>query len=325
MEWTIFTDRIVFSYVPKIASEISESFESLDEHNCICEFVNGCKLPVLAGSTFKKLKKVPWSYGSVPLSGNERMTIGFGYACGLMRATFQFNQEKLGIEGRLKLFVHLDQLLRWGWLSLLLDGRIRDVEIAIDINGATFADYWFVDTRLTTADNSYEPYGTAYLGSKSSGRFLRIYDKAKQLKEKEGVHLDESRLRIEAQLRPGVALTLAQLPNQKSPFDSLIVIDKKALPVDEPSVAAFIAAIKNHWLSAQSAYMLSANRKALRKILAFCQPAWWQPQKFWASYSDSLQWIVSPNLYEELDAKEQWEKFQATKKVASVAAFSAML
>lgn len=289
---TIRTDRLVMSYV------LTGKHGDKQEHDRVCNFINSdCKKKIIEGAKFWKTKKAPWSYGSVPIGYGNKLVIGFGYANKNMRASFQFNPSKITPPEFCALHGHFEMLLHFGFHSLCAKGRVRDCEIAIDVDHAKFSDYWFVDTRMAASDCGYQPVGTLYLGALQSRRQLRIYDKAKQMHEKLGIELPNERLRIEAQLRPVAHYAVAELPTIPNPFESLFVISKSALSAkaNNELVAAFLALASTPGISSQKAYTASTDRKALRQLLIACCPDWWKPSEIWSTYSESFDWVPPPH------------------------------
>lgn len=274
-----------------------------EEYERILEFVHhtctdGSLDGIFEGGKSWKHKSHAWSYGEVFLEGINPLVIGCGYTPTGQRSTFDFNPSKLTEHGLGKLKVALDLSLYNGLDSLLAYGNVGYSEIAVDISGAVYADYLFVDTRLRSDSAYYELLGTSYLGSKFGGREFAIYAKDKQMSDVFGVAATEPILRVEARLRPRTHLRLDQLPAISNPFEHLLLISKHALmaPKVHFELVRFRKAIVEQGLSAQGAYQAVApkhpqERRNFIKRLAAMAPEAWNAAAIWATAPSLLKWL----------------------------------
>lgn len=219
------------------------------------------------------------------------LDVMYGYAGGKQSAWFQFNPTKLSGEDLAVVAGHMSILLDQAFLTLWASGVVSYAEIAIDVRGALFGDYMYIDTSLRSANDGYEKVGTMYLGSENSNRSFCCYDKSKQ-QEYKGIYSEET-LRIEAKLLGGKAFLLHDVCSIPSPFATLLVIDRGALKkCTHPLVQQFESRANVPGTSAQVAYLHTPTKQrgGLQKALHELQPTWWEAEKIWAGFPASLGW-----------------------------------
>jgi hypothetical protein len=220
------------------------------------------------------------------------LDVQYGHAGGKQSAWFQFNPTKLSGNDLATMRGHMNILLEHGFMTLWKSGVVSYAEIAIDVRGALFDDYMYIDTSLRSASYGYEKVGTVYLGSKDSNRSFCCYDKSKQQDHK-GIYAEET-LRIEAKLKGGKAFHLADVCSIPSPFKTLLVIDRGALEkCPHPLVQQFKSQAKAPGSNSQVAFLHlpPKQRAGLQKALRELQPTWWEPGKIWEEFPLSLGWV----------------------------------
>jgi hypothetical protein len=220
------------------------------------------------------------------------LDVMYGYAGGKQSAWFQFNPTKLSGNDLATLGGHMSILLDQAFLTLWKSGVVSYAEIAIDVRGALFDDYMYIDTSLRSANKGYEEVGTMYLGSKSSNRSFCCYDKSKQ-QSHEGIYAVDT-LRIEAKLKEGKAFRLEDVYSLTSPFETLLIVDRLALKkCSHQLVQQFKSRANVPGASPQVAYLHTPpkQRGSLQKALRELQPTWWEAEKIWAGFPASLGWI----------------------------------
>ncbi|HEV2622410.1 MAG TPA: hypothetical protein VGU65_10030 [Frateuria sp.] len=205
----------------------------------------------------------------------------------------EFNPAKLSANDLAALKGHLSILLEDGFATLVYSGWMSRVEINIDVDGAVFGDYLYVDTSLRTSNAAYEHSGTMYIGGQKSNRRFTVYDKSKE-QSYGGIYAAPT-LRVEAILQNRKGFPLAQTIVQPSPFLTLLILNRAALgKSSDPTVGEFIKRAKAPGHSAQAAYQSFPlkQRKGLQQALQELQPAWWQPANIWCGFPASLGWMA---------------------------------
>lgn len=106
--------------------------------------------------------------------------------------------------------------------------RLFEAELALDMPYA-LDDLVIFAPKVRKINLAYQKDGQIEIGSKQGNRWIRIYDKQKQLKEDKGVSIKGPLTRVECVLRklPTVLAKCNILPN---PFDNLIVVLKQTVP-----------------------------------------------------------------------------------------------
>lgn len=90
-----------------------------------------------------------------------------------------------------------------GFIQEYMTSReVTRVDIAIDYYGVDISDYVVVtDRKVSTSWNYGRKLESVYIGSRSSERFYRIYDKRLEILEEEGYDIGEDLTRCEAVIR----------------------------------------------------------------------------------------------------------------------------
>lgn len=169
-----------------------------------------------------------------------------------------------------------------GYLTAIFGGpevvaktfRLYEVELAIDLP-YPIADFIFIVPKLRKQDALSALKGRIELGTKQGCRWVRIYDKKKQLQEVKGVQSPTPLTRIEFVCRR-LPFTLVSCLSMRNPFAEIIVVSRtkiaeiqKSAPTDY-SFAHFAGMISKG-ASGHAAYWGIEDadmRKAIRKRLA---------------------------------------------------------
>lgn len=284
-------DKVVLGY------DFSKSLHGKDDYEGICYFVNSTAMDQsFSKSNYWKSKKHAWSYGRFEIEAGVYITISFGYTPTGHRARFQFNGNQLTQKAVCSMEAIMMCCLFSGWHGFLKNTHVTYVEFAYDVVGANFSDFVFLDSRARTSNNNFEGQGSAYRGSRSSGRHLLAYDKANQLKETKGINLDHPLLRIEARLQPKNRYTLSELPDLPNPFAPTTIVDRQALMSAALSGPAFI--FRSHLskgIDVQAAYQMAtlggaSAKKEFANGIQQAVPAWWEPAEIWKTVPTTLAW-----------------------------------
>lgn len=237
-------------------------------------------------------KRAAWTAARQPLQLGGDIEVIYGRRAGGYFTSVRMNISK---SHESELAIHLGQMADLGYETLHRHGRVLYCEFFMDIDGADFEDYLYLDPTLRSSHDGFVAAGTAYLGTIHSDRGFAAYDKAKELAEKSGVTLPHSRLRLEARLRGRQGFRADQFHNVANPFASLWVISKAALRAcTAPSAARLLALVRNG-RDAQAAYKLltKKERREFRMLLPTLAAGWWNPDTMWLTYPLGLSWIGS--------------------------------
>ena len=118
---------------------------------------------------------------------------------------------------------------------------VKGIDIAFDI-GIHISKVFPVS--LTGKDLNYFR-GTKYFGRRGEHGFMRIYDKKKELKEKQGIEIDEERTRIEFAARFCDGFTLQELAYMELGIDKLYKVAVCDLDKLEGVVKACVIAVSS--------------------------------------------------------------------------------
>lgn len=169
-----------------------------------------------------------------------------------------------------------------GYLSSIFGGpevvaktfRLYEVELAIDLPNP-INDFVFIVPRLRKQNAVATLKGRIELGSKQGNRWVRIYDKKKQLQNVKGIQSATPLTRIEFVCRR-LPFGLAKCLSMRNPFGEIIVVSraqiaeiKKSAPTDFGF--SHFAGMISKGVSGHAAYWAIEDadmRKAVRKRLA---------------------------------------------------------
>lgn len=186
-------------------------------------------------------------------------------------------------------------LFSHGFSDVWNNARLAKYDIAVDMHGAKFTDYLFVDRRLRTGDGTFQEIGSSYLGSEHGARSLICYDKSKEIKEKGGAYPCDDRLRLEARVSNPEKFALSDIGSIQNPFLNLAVIDRSILAKQGGKLVADFSAAIGAGYPADFAFFNrpKEEREALWADLQALQPPWWTPEDIWGGYADLLGWPVN--------------------------------
>ena len=242
--------------------------------------------------------KAPWTMCALEIGKHHTLCIGYGYTPGGQCATFAFNPAKLDDYGHTALNVCINGCLVEEMHAFKQYGHIGSAEIAIDVEGAEYFDYHYVDLQVRSSDSYFSQAGTSYLGAATSPRSIKCYSKSKELLEKHGV-AGPPILRIEATLVPTQKTKLLAMAGVNNPFASVVVLDHGALYSYKSSGQVIkLVKLMNQGMSAQEAYRSLVEgqpadyRKSLNHHLRMCAPTWWKPSEIWTEHAPGLvDWV----------------------------------
>ncbi|MGY3472743.1 hypothetical protein [Bradyrhizobium ottawaense] len=202
----------------------------------------------------------------------------------------EFNPSKLGWQGINDLDAILMELLPGGWEYVWKHGQITRIDIAVDLPGVGVEDFNILPSMSLT-HRTYAQNGicqSIYIG-KPSGNQFRIYDKAGEQKAK-GINLGQQTTRVEKTFR-GLAISPSELGQLPNPFAQLVMVAKLPLaPPDEcPRLwARFLDSVAKRGLGPALALLPKMQRTRYRKHMANQPKAGWDPQAFWATWSQAV-------------------------------------
>jgi hypothetical protein len=285
---------------------------SFEKHNWaetdykqIVHFANSLRKPDPADkedfpkAQFWKHKSHTWSYCSFELNPGHTACLGYGFIpSGQRRASFQLNPSKLTKEGLKRLTIFLWRTLSENTYAFVHNGHIGSAEIACDIEGASFGDFWFLDPSFRCSNTTYQARGTVYLGAQSSSHAITCYAKDKELLAKQGLHSPHPILRIEAEIKPPKPLALNALPTIPNPFANLIVVDAQKLAKTQthhglkPFRRALEASENAQFALHEASRFAKCSRNEICNRLQLCMPDWWNPEAIWSERSAGLiDWV----------------------------------
>jgi hypothetical protein len=105
--------------------------------------------------------------------------------------------------------------------------RLFEVELAVDIP-QPMDDFIFVVPKFRAENLAMLKMGQLEIGSKGGNRWVRIYDKRKQLAEAKGVKIDHPLTRIEF-VRRRLKFTLATVMSMPNPFGEILVVPRQQI------------------------------------------------------------------------------------------------
>lgn len=224
------------------------------------------------------------------------MVIRAGITHSKLYAKFEFNAGKISAEGWEYLCCLFELIFDDGYKTAYENFRVDYLEIAADFKGIEFSQVNAIDNRVKEFSDLYKSVGSIYYGSKKSKRGFIIYDKAKQLKEVKGVHLDHPLLRVECRLRlPNTKLK--DIGEIKNPFIPLRIFDvSKKHPLATGLLwKKFKELIQESGCDAQAAYLSLSpiERQAIDYRVFLCRSYWWDPIKVWEQANTKFT-LLSP-------------------------------
>ena len=198
--------------------------DSGDEYHQIWELNNSVKKKEVKGSQWPH-KKHSLTTIHLPISGGS-VVIRHGYSQKSFRTWITFNPSKMNDQSLFELGCHLNNLFHHGWSSLLSRASLNRIDVAIDFEGISYGNYFYVDSKLRKGFPAYMKKGTTYVGKKKSTREICAYDKRKELLDKQKIEIGHELLRIEARVCYPSKYRLHDICEIKNPFDFFMVADR---------------------------------------------------------------------------------------------------
>lgn len=151
--------------------------------------------------------------------------------------------------------------------------KLFEVELAVDISHP-IADFIYIVPKLRKQNYFTMQKGGFELGSQQGSRWVRIYDKKKQLKQVKGIQSPTPLTRIEF-VRRRLQFTLASCLSMQNPFNEIVVVPRDkvgAIQKEDPTDFVFAHFAKKiaKGISGHDAYWGIEDadmRKAIRKRL----------------------------------------------------------
>lgn len=267
--------------------------DSGDGYHQIWELNNSVKKKEVKGSQWPH-KKHSLTTIHLPLSDGS-LVIRSGYSQKSFRTWITFNPSKMSDQSLFELGCHLNNLFHHGWSSLLSRASLSRIDVAIDFEGISYGDYFYVDSKLRKGHSSHMKNGTTYAGKKKSTREVCAYDKRKELLEKKKIEIGHERLRIEARICYPSKYRLHDICEIKNPFDSFMVADRFLARNLKYTPMKVLLERMDAGVSANQAYWDNPleRRKILCGQLGKVSPGWWLPDEIWNQYPSSLGWMKS--------------------------------
>ena len=230
----------------------------------------------------------------LPVGKEGGLLVRFGYVQKAWWSWVEFNPAKLQEEDFTVVGTCLSLLYTNGGATLLQHGQLARLDAAFDVRGTPMQDYFFLDSRLRTSNQTYVQAGSLYLGSERGKKSTIVYDKRKEQWDKAGIALDEDWLRIETRLSDPGRWHLKQIHEVTNPFANLLVIDRKAWAASDGAalkdlrmaVAAGVPFEQAFW------HLPLLARKQVLAQLQGCKAAWWDPVAAWQGYAEKLDWMA---------------------------------
>lgn len=279
-------------------SLLHESNMNSRNYLAIREHIWCCTQESKKGARHWKIKNGATTKSLWPLDSGSVLVIALGWSTKANRhfATFQFNPSRLTAEAAIELLASIEQMFWFEYDEFFARAECTYLEIPLDVVGARMADYFFFDTRLKTYNAAYEKNGTLYLGSRTSSRFITVYDKAKEVADKGGPVCLGEWLRIEPHIRPKVPAD--QIHALHNPFTTVRVIDRAKLAAIDGNKA--LDTFRNRVMSGiqpQAAYLAAADKKALLAGLESARADWFEPEVLWKMYPSAAYRITGKGLH----------------------------
>ena len=258
------------------------------------EHIISCTQDWIKGATHWDSSKGPLSNSQFPLDGGSTLYVALGWSTQAKRhfITLQFNCSKLTPMAAIELVGTFDCMFNGGYADFFDRAECNYIELPLDVTGACMTDYLFFDSRLKSYNANYEANGTLYLGSDTSSRWWKIYDKGKQIADTGGPVFHGHWLRIEPCLNMNIPTSA--LTSLHSPYDTLCIMHKKKLMDIKHSipVRAFRDRIFEHGLQPQAAYLKCVSKKELLEHLKSATPSWYDPTVLWETFPTVIQRVM---------------------------------
>lgn len=213
---------------------------------------------------------------------------------------FKWNPAKMGI-AEVKYFIN--QILDGGYNELVERGKITEIHFSTDLVGATLDRMLISYPKMKREASNRISGRTEYLGCRAGSTFIRLYDKAAEVKvfnEKNPGYkkpLPEHptiRLEIVKRSKSGANIWLRDLYAIQNPFQKFEIWPVPVSKYDEQNSLFWMSLAV--WQDRGKASMMARlkmspdAKKQYSKQFKKNAPPWWQPEQFWMEYvhSDEL-------------------------------------
>lgn len=267
--------------------------DSEAEYHQMWELIDSINKKEVKGSQWPH-KKHSFTTIHLPLSDGS-LVIRYGYSQKSFRTWITFNPSKMSEQSFAELSGYLNTLFHNGWETLLQRASLNRVDVAIDFEGISYGNYFYVDSKLRKGHSAYMKNGTTYAGEKKSTRQICAYDKRKELLEEQKIEIGHELLRIEARVFYPSKYRLYDIYDIENPFDSFMVADRFLASNMKYTPMKKLLERMDAGVSANQAYWENPlfRRKILCGQLGKVSPGWWLPDEIWKQYPSSLGWMKS--------------------------------
>ena len=209
----------------------------------------------------------------------------------------EYNPSKISL---MEVRVILDQILPHGFDSLYHQGKIRRIDLAVDMSWVSPHNLIFHYPGISCSRNFLKGgrIQSAYLGEKESPKQLIIYDKVAELKKQNAKtpkdlkyqipHYDVTR--VEVRLRPD-GISFPGLMKLSNPLDNLQLCVCKDVDKGDDEYLLFRRLCIYEGFP-QVLKLISSKdkrKKYVNKIMSDGITSFWNPDKVWAGLQDALQ------------------------------------
>jgi hypothetical protein len=170
--------------------------------------------------------------------------------------------------------------------------RVSRVDVAIDIHGTKISELAIYSPRHQKSMVAFGRWGdieTMYIGAKRSGKQVVVYDKARQLREKQRVNVVEECTRFETRVKTYVSVR--ELAGLKNPFAGIEVFN---CPTDFPELAPnyrqmFCDSVSLRGLQTVLRMLTRPMRRAIMTALAEHRCSYWEAEKLWSGWGAAVE------------------------------------
>lgn len=188
-------------------------------------------------------------------------------------------------------------LSEWSYENLFFTANVSYVEIARDFVNKDCLAYFPYYPAARKSEVFFEnngDKGSTYIGAASSSKRFCVYDKAKQLANKQGKSNFKRLMRVEARLKKTGLKPFELLEKLENPFDGLEFLSAEKLLCisDDDGWAVFVEQCR----CVGTAQALYECEKQVRKIykarLASAKVDWWDASKAWEGWPNAFAAIL---------------------------------
>ena len=202
----------------------------------------------------------------------------------------------------------LDNLLPGGYQHLIDAGKVNRIDLTVDASYLDATDIIVTHKKMKT-EKLFAKNGaieSKYLGAAGSKKQFLLYDKVKEIKEKNKKKLKgfkamvpgHSLFRIECRLLK-LACPLNEIVNLPNPFTDLFPTaypGAKATKEYDPLWPLFLCACRFEGVDNAVAYLNAADKATFTKRLEEKgKKDWWNPEKIWKGLASAINVITNVN------------------------------